>query len=131
MGLIQLTDATVLVNNEAIAIIPNTLKYTEGFGEQTVRAMSVGGGSVEPIYSNNVEDNLSDCMFEIPTTSEGIAQAKDWKTRTNTNVVQIAGSTPQGQVTRTVTQAALTNNYEVGIGSETSIPLEFKGNAAI
>lgn len=129
--MIQLTDAAVIANNEVVAIIANSLKYTEGFGEQTMRAASIGGGKTEPIYANDVETSLSDLMFELPTTPENIALVRSWKANTNQNAFQIAGSTPEGEVTRTFTQAAVLNNYEVGIGSETSIPVEIKSNPAI
>lgn len=129
--MIQLTDATVLANNEAVAIIANSLKYTEGLGEQMIRAASIGGGKVEQIFSNDVETSFSSLMFEIPTTPENVALARSWKTNQNRNAFQIAGSTPEGDVTRTFTQAAVLNDYEVGIGSETSIPIEIKSNPAI
>ena len=129
--MIQLSDAAVLVNNEAVAIMPNSLMYTEGLGEQTMRAASVGNGKTEQVYSANVESNFSRVKFELPTTPENIRLAREWKANRNQNVVQIAGSTPEGEVTRTFTAAALTADYEVGIGSETTIPVEFMANAAI
>lgn len=129
--MIQLTDATLLINNEAIAIIPSSLKFTEGLGEQTMRAASTGGGETETVFSNNVETNISDLMFELPTTPENIRLARSWKTNQDRNAATIAGSTPEGDVTRTFTKAALVNNYEVAIGSETNIPIEFKANKTI
>ena len=129
--MIQLSDATVLVNDEVIAIMPNSLKYTEGFGEQAVRAASTGDGSVEQIYSRNVETNLSKAMFDIPTTPENVALAREWKSNGNKNVVQIAGATDEGELTRTFTQAAMTNDAEVEISSEGIVPIEFMSNAAI
>ncbi len=129
--MIQLSDATVLVNDEVIAIMPNSLKYTEGFGEQNMRAASIGGGAVEQIYSRNVETSLSKTMFELPTTPENVDLARTWKANGNKNVVQIAGSTDEGEVTRTFTQAAMIGDPEIEIASEGMIPIEFASNAAI
>ena len=128
---IQLSDATVLVNDEVVGIMPNSLKYTEGFGEQNVRAVSIGGGAVEQIFSRNVESSLSKVMFDIPTTPENIALARTWKANGNLNGVQIAGKTAEGDITRTFTQAAMTGDPEIEISTEGVINVEFMSNASI
>lgn len=128
----QLSDATLIANNEAVGVIPNTLKYTEGKGEQEMRTISLGGGKVETLYANNVETSLSNLSFELAVIPENIDLALAWKVNLNRNVFQIAGTTPDGKtVTRTFTGAAVTNNYEVEIGSDTNISIEIMGNAAI
>jgi hypothetical protein len=127
--MIQLTDASVVANNELVGIVPNSLKYTEGFGEQSVRAASIGGGRVEQVYARNVESAFSKLMFDLPTTPENIVLARRWKANGNLNVFQIAGSTPEGDVTKTFTQAAVTNDYEVEIGSEGNISIEIASNS--
>lgn len=127
----QLANATVTINNDIIAIIPNSLKFTEGLGEQTIRAASLGGGQVEQIFSDDIESNFSSIMFDIAATTPNIAKARGWKTNKNQNVVTIQGTTPEGNLTRTFTQAAILNDYEVGLGSETNIPIEFKSNPAV
>lgn len=127
----QLADALVTVNNVPVAIMPNSLVFTEGLGEQNIRAASVGGGQVEQIYSNNIESNFAMVNFSIPATVDNIAAARTWKSNRNQNVVQIQGQTPEGSVTRTFTQAAILNDYEVALGSETDVPIEFKANPAV
>ncbi len=128
---IQLSDATVLANNEAIGITPNSLSYTEGKGEQIIRPVSVGDGLVEQVFANNLESNMSELKFSLPATTGNIKLALDWKNNKNQNVFQIAGSTTDGDVTRTFTQAAVVNNYEVNIGTEADIEIEIMSNAAI
>lgn len=128
---VQLANALVTVNNDPVAIIPNSLMFTEGLGEQSIRAASVGGDQTEQIYSDDIESNFSTISFEIPATIENIAKAREWKTNKNQNVVQVLGSTPEGSMTRTFTQAAFLNNYEVALGSDTNIPIEFKANPAV
>ncbi len=128
---IQLADAAVLVNDEVVAIVPNSLKYTEGFGEQQVRAASVGGGLVEQVYSRDLETALSKTMFDIHTTPANVKLARSWKANANQNVVQIAGKTNEGTTTRTFTQAAMVGDPEIEISSEGVINIEFMSNAAI
>jgi hypothetical protein len=129
--MIQLTDAALIANDEAVGIIPNSMKFTEGFGERKVRTASIGGGKVEQIFARDVETALSKLMFDLPTTPENIALAKAWAENGNENTFQIAGATPEGDVTRSFTQAALVNDYEVEIGSEANISIEICSNQAI
>ena len=60
-----LSNIAVSVNNDPIAIVPNSVSYTEGFGEQTMRAASVGGASVEQVFSQDLESTFSMVKFEI------------------------------------------------------------------
>jgi hypothetical protein len=129
--MINLSDCTVMVNNEVIPIIPNSLKFNEGLGEQSIRAASGGGGNVVQVYSNNIESNFAMVSFDIPSTIETVAKAREWKTNKNANLVQISARTSEGKFTRTFTQAALLNNYEVALGSDANIAIEFKSNPAI
>lgn len=129
--MIQLTDPTVLVNNEPVAVVPNSVAYTEGLGEQEQRAASVGEGRVEAVYSRNLETSIAMVKFSLFVTPESIELARQWKAGQNGNVVQIAGSTLEGSVERTFSQAALVNDYEVNIGADGEIELEFKGAVSV
>ena len=128
----QLSDATILVNNEVVIVVPNSVEFDEGLGEQKVRAGSVGGGQTEQIYARDVETNFSGVKFSLHTTPDNVKLARSWKTNSNQNVVAIAGSTSDGKtMTRTFTQAALTGNYKIPIGTEADIEIEFMANTAI
>lgn len=129
---IALSDVTVTVNNEPIAIVPNSFKFTEGFGEQTMRAASAGGGSVEPIYANNVEEAFSMCTFGLYNTIPDIEKARAWKANRDQNVVAMSGRTPDGlTINRTFSRAGLLSNYEVELGSDSTFELEFKSKPAV
>jgi hypothetical protein len=128
---IQVTNATVLANNEPVGIIPNSLKFTEGKGEQRIRPVSVGDGRVEQVFTNDLETNFAKLMFTMPTTIDSIKLARQWKSNGNQNVFQIAGSTPDGEITRSFTQAAVINDYEVNIGVEGDIEIEIQSNETI
>lgn len=130
---IQLANPTVTVSNVVVAVIPNSVTFTEGLGEQNIRAASGGGSNVEQIFSNNIETNFSTVKFDIPATPDNIALAREWKVKQNANLVQISGRTVgDGKImTRTFSQAALLSDYEVALGSDTNISLEFKANPAV
>jgi len=127
----QLSSAQVLVNNDVVAIIPNSLTFTEGLGEQSVRAASAGGSQTEQVFSDNVETRYSTVKFEIPSTVENIDKAKDWKANKNQNLIQISGRTSDGRLTRTFTQAALLTDYEIPLSNDGNITLEWRANPAV
>ena len=127
---IQISDATLLVNNEAVSYLPNTLKYTEGKGEQKVRALSAGGGKTEQVVSNDLESNFSTVKFGLAVTVETIAQVREWKERLNANTIQITAQNVEGRLSKTIASAIITNDPEIGLGAETSIDVEFRGASA-
>ena len=127
----QLADAAVRVNNELWAVVPNSVVFTEGQGEQEIKAASVGGGGVEQIFVNNIESNFSMVRCEVYSTVDSIRDVKAVKANLNQNVVQIEGATPEGRITRSFTQAAILNDPEKALGTDTTITVEFKANPAI
>lgn len=129
--MIQLTDAAVLVNDEVVAIDPNSLKFKEGFGARTMRSASIGEGKVEQVYANDAESAIGMVSFSLPTTPANIKLVRSWLVLENGNVVGIAGSTKEGDVTKTFTQAAITNDPEVNVGADGSIEVEFQSNKAV
>ena len=129
--MIQLVDAAVLINNEAVAITPNSLKFTEGLGEQTMRAASIGGGKTEQLYAEDIETKYATIMFDLPTTPENIELARSWKANSNNNLVSLSGRTAEKDFTRTFSQAALLSDYEIEIGTEGNISIEFKANTPV
>ncbi len=132
---IAFANPQVTVNNESIEIKPNSLSFTEGFGEQIVRAASAGGGSVVQILADNIEDNFSDVKFSLDPTLKLIALARSWKAAPGQNVVAVTGTVTDGTeiatFARTFSKASITNNYEVPLGADTQIDLEWKSNSAV
>lgn len=126
-----LSDATVTVNDDVVAIVPGSLKMSEGLGEQQVLAASVGGGRRVQVYSDNPAESFSRVTFELFTTVPNIALARGWKKNRNNNVIGASEQTTDGNFQRTFTQAALTNDYDIEFAPEGKIPLEFKANEAV
>lgn len=124
---IALSNPTVLINNLAVAVVPNSVTYTQGKGEQTVRVQSAGGGSVQSVFSNNVETNLSTVKMSLFPTAENIALIDGWKDNGNSNAISITAT----GLTKSFANAALINDYEVSLGSDTQIDIEFKTDAAV
>lgn len=129
---IAITDATLVINNVAVAYVPNSITYNEGLGEATYRAQSSGGGQVQGVYSENVETRIPWIKFSLFNTPENIANLKNWRQNKNTNAITLSatilGST---NFTRNISNAGIVNNYEVGLGADSSIEVEFKGDQII
>lgn len=124
-----LSTPTLTVDNVVLPIVPNSLVYTEGFGEQDVRTQSSGGGSVSLVISRNVETSYSMVQCQVENTQANIEFLRAIKANTNFHVVSFFDS--RVGYTRTLQQALLTSNYEVGLGADTAISIEFKGSSAV
>lgn len=120
---------SVIINNIPIGIVPNSLKFTEGFGEQTMRTQSAGGGTVDVVYSLNAESLMSKVSFEMINTAENVALARGWKSNLNDNAISLIDSATG--FSRNFANMALTTDYEVNLGADTTISIEFMGDRAV
>ncbi len=121
---------TVSVNNDSVGLVPESLVFDEGLGEQRILAVSEGGGEVSQVFANNLESNFGMVRFSIRSTPQNIELARSWKAGGNTNVVIISGEDASGNdFIRTYTQAAIVNSYEVPMSVEGAIDIEFQANA--
>lgn len=127
MDSIAISSPTLVVNNQVVDVVPNSIKFTEGKGEQSVRPASNGGASVKNIYSDNIEMKKSMVSFAVYPTNEIIDLLRTWKSNINANAIVIASSS----FTRTIVRAALISNYEVPLGADTQIDLDFEGDPAV
>lgn len=127
----QIADPGVSINNVPVGVTPNSVKFTEGLGEQKMRAVSFGAGVTGQVFSNDVETNFAKVMLEIPSTVENIAAVRGWKLGGNNNTITIVASTVEGDLTRIFKKAALLGDYENDLGADGNIALEFTSNKAV
>ena len=128
MSAISVSTPSITVNNVVIGIKPNSFSYTEGFGEQSIRVQSAGGGTVEQVYSQDATSKYSMVKFIIYNTPLNIENARAWKSNLNNNAISI---TDDNGITRHFNRMALINNYEVKLSADGEIELEFHGSAAV
>ena len=122
---------TVIVNNSAFGIVPSSLRYTEGFGEYG-RVAAVSGNSVDPIFFENGETQYSKVMFAMYPTTNMVDTIRDWKNAKDSNLIELSFEDPStGEIfSRTFTNASLDNDYEVSMGVDGTIELEWTARAA-
>lgn len=125
---VALANPTVIINNLSVPVVPNSVMFTEGLGTQKVRVQSSGGGAVQSVVSNDVETNLSDFKLSIYPTADNIELIRGWKVNTGLNAISC---TADGGFSRSISNATVVNDYEVKMGADTNIEVEFKGDAAI
>lgn len=124
---IALSSPRITANNQTLEVVPNSVTYTEGFGEYAQRVASAGGGSTNIVFSENVEMRKTKLMFEVFPTAEMIGIIRSLKNNKSTNVFTVETDA----LTRTITRGAIINDYEVALGADTTISLEIEGNAAV
>jgi len=121
-----LSNPTLVINNIAVPYVPNSIKFKEGLGEQNVRVQSAGGGSLQSVFSDNAESKISMVGFSVYPTPENIALVKGWKQLANANAISLTDT----NFSRTFANMALTSDYDVNLGADTTIDIEFMGDAA-
>lgn len=127
-----ISDPSVVVNNEPVGIVPGSVKFSDGDGEYKMRAQSTGNGNVEQVFSIDVTTKFSALKFSLYNDITSIENARKWKRNLNANVVTVTGKDPSGATfTRTFTKAAILNDYEVELGSDSSFELEFASKSAV
>lgn len=128
-----LNQPSVIINNNPVPIVANSLKMKEGLGEQDLKTQSTGGGNVIQVYCDNIENKISEISFELLTTVENTEAARGWKLNQNKNTITIHGTDTitNAQLTRTFVGCALTENYDIEFSSDGKLAISFKGETAV
>jgi hypothetical protein len=127
-----ISDASIVANNIAVAIVPNSCSYTEGFCEYIYRSQSAGGGSIQGVFSENLENRLPMLKFSLYNTAENIATLRQWKVNRNSNAFTVTGRVPGfANFTRSFKNGAVITDYEVNLGADTQIDVEIKAESII
>lgn len=125
----QLNDITIIVNNDTIPYTADSLTWSDGFGTYNVRNAVVGGGQTLQIFSKDLSTKFGKVKFSMPTTVEGEAFKRAWKSNDNNNVVELIG--PSGTTfAKIFTQASILEDPESSGATDGNIELEFNTNPA-
>jgi len=125
----QLNDIIILVNNQQVAYTADSLAWSDGLGEYSVRNAVVGGGQTEQVFSKDLATKFGMVKFSMPTTVDSEKNKRAWKTNDNNNVVELIG--PSGtKFSKIFTQAAIIDDPESSAATDGNIEIEFNSNAA-
>jgi hypothetical protein len=126
---ITLSVPSVIVNNQTIAIVPNSFSYDGGEGEINVRAASGGGNTIESVHSVNAEGKIGGCKFDVYLTPDVDSLIRTWKNQVGQNNIQfVQRLSGGGNFTRSLSRQSLINAVERGASSDGVVSLEFKGD---
>ena len=62
----QISDPSVVVNNVGVAIVPNSLEFTEGLGEQEILVQAAGGGVIQWFLAEYIPRQQQRLVVFIP-----------------------------------------------------------------
>jgi len=125
----QLNDIVILVNDVQIAYTSDSLSWSDGLGEYSIRNAVTGGGQTEQVFSEDLSSKFGMVKFSMPTTDENEQYKRDWKLNKNNNVVELIGA-GGSSFTKVYTQAAILNDPESNAATDGNIEIEFKSNPA-
>lgn len=132
MADIILNDPQIELNDDLLAIVGNSVSYTSGEGERSVKAAGTGGGPGVLTISENVETKISTAKFSVFTTVGHIDTIEQAIKRLNNNVLVISGTDAFGDsVRRTFTNTLVTNNPEFNLQQDGQIDVEISSDPAV
>lgn len=124
-----LTTPSIVVNNESIAIVPDSFKYTPGFGETNMRPQSSGGANVQMVKSTNAETKKSTVKFALLPIKINTDHVDDWQDNGKADGNGIEAS--DGPFAVAFRNMYMTNDPERNLSSDGVIELEFEGSPII
>jgi hypothetical protein len=126
---IAISAPSVSINNETLAIVPNSFVYDGGEGEISVRAASAGGSRAESVHAINAETMISKVTFELYPTPDLDEKIRRWKRQVGGNVIQITQVLQNGQsIARTFQHQSLMNPIERNASADGTVSLEWSGD---
>ena len=123
MSFRTLSNPSVVIQNETIAIIPNSLSFKIGSGDKEVKAQSAGGGSIEVVVSENAETMISMVKFKLFNTAGNLQRVKDWSVLFSETITL---SDPNG-INESFRDMVVTTEPERSIGADGDLEIEWKG----
>lgn len=122
-----LSNPQIVINNQVVQYVPNSVSFKEGKGEYKLRPHTSGGQQVSNVLTQDLSTRKSMLKLKFLPTTENIEYASQWKGNLNRNSILIT----EEDFTRTINNAAITNDYEVAIGADAEFELSFEGDTAI
>ena len=121
----KITDPKIETDDATVLLIPNSVKFTENFGERKVTVQSAGGGVFENVIADDVSTHIGALKFAMENTVANIATVKKWRAKDGILALTLIGKTVDGALKRTFQQATFTNNPEIALSADGNIECEF------
>lgn len=120
----ELYKPAVEVNGEVVYIVPNSLKFKDGFGTRNTRVASGGGDRRETINTEDITTQFGELTFDMHTTVESINLKRQWQANFDANEVAWL----EAGESRRMTNALIQEDPEVNSGVDGQFTVMFKGD---
>lgn len=127
---IAVANPTIRVNQETIAIVPNSVSFVLGRGEKTVRAASAGGGSIVPVHTDDAESKIGAVTFSVYPTVDNLRSIPQWQNNIGENTVDLIGNAGGESIQYSFALSSVTNDPEHNPTADGTIEIEFMGAPA-
>ena len=117
----------VVVNNVAVAIKPNSFKYTRGVGTRNVRVTSTGGGGTKNVVTEDIESKKGMCSFVLVTTGKSKELVDQWQDNFDANTIEAV----EGDVSLTFLEAVIVDDPERATGTDGEIAVSFTSRPVV
>ena len=132
MADIILNDPQVELNDQLLAVVGNSVSYTTGDGERSVKAAGTGGGKSVLTISENIESKIATAKFSVFTTVDNADTVEQAMKRLNNNVLKISGTDPFGNsIRKTFTNPIVMNDPEFNLQQDGQIDVEMSSDPAV
>lgn len=122
-----LSNPAVEVNDQAVAIVPNSLSYKKGQGDRSVKAQSAGGNAIEAVVTENAETKISMVKFKLFNTKTNLDLANSWIENISGNTIRLS----EGELVESFRGMIVTTEPERSIGADGDLELEFMGQPVL
>lgn len=128
MAFKTMANPTVEVNNDVVAIVPGSLIFNPGSGENKVSVASAGGRSKEIYIAQDVTTQLGMVTFKLITSEGNVDSITKWL-----NLSDLNGNTitlVDGGFTQEFSEMFVVNNPELTTGPDGEVEVKFEGRGS-
>jgi len=121
----QISDPSVTVNDIAVFVAPNSVKYKSGKGEKNVKVQSAGNGNITNVVSTDITTAKGMVSFEVQSTRQAILLKEQWQGVNGGNVIEL------DSVNLTMTNATMINDPDINLTDDGTVEIVFEGSSLV
>lgn len=124
-----LATPSVIVNNDIVAILPNSLVIKTGKGNKMVRPQSAGGDSVSNVITEDAETKKSMVKFSMYNTKTATDLLADWQSSTDGVSIQVSERKSSYQAN--FRRMHVIEDPEIALSADGNLEINFEGQPSI
>lgn len=122
-----INDLQLVINDELIAYVPKSLKYTSSTAKVEVKALTTGGTGTSSVHSLDATESLSKVSFDIKATKQTLKSLNVWFSQIAKNVIEL--SSANGDIAGAFVGMSLIEMPMLEFGADANITVEFVGDS--